>query len=112
MSDIATDPRMLATMYRSRVFTAQRRREDAKHAEQKLQDFIEDRAFRSAPKPYEICGAEDSYHPRLPETDPAYDEGDLVPSCQCQLPKGHREELGYENHLEMTEDGRVWGAWS
>lgn len=51
-------------------------------------------------------------HPRLPETDPAYDEDDLVPSCQCQLPKGHREELGYEKHLEMTEDGRVWGAWS
>lgn len=75
-----------------------------------LWKFMDDHADRDIPKPYEICGAEDSWHPRMEETDPAYDEDDLVPSCQCQLPKNHRD-LDYRNHLEMR-DGKVWGAWS
>lgn len=77
---------------------------------QALWEFMEERAVRDVYKPYEICGDEDSWHPRHKEGHPKYDEDDLVPSVVCQLPKNHRE-LGYRNHLEMR-DGSVWGAWS
>lgn len=72
---------------------------------------MEERAVRGVFKPYEICGAQDAWHPRHKEGHPEYDEDDLVASCVCQLPKDHRD-LGYRNHLEMTEDGKVWGSWS
>lgn len=80
-------------------------------AANELWKFMDDRAYREAVKPYEICGAEDAWHPRHPEGHPEYDEDDLAASAQCQLPKGHKE-LGYRNHLECKPDGSVWGAWS
>jgi hypothetical protein len=80
-------------------------------AEGALWKFMEGLANRTAEKPYEICGAEDAWHPRHEEDHPDYDEDDLVAAAQCQLPKAHKD-MGYRNHLEMTDDGKVWGAWS
>jgi hypothetical protein len=93
---------------RERKEQAERQSIEAANA---LWKFMDDRAYRDAEKPYEICGDEDAWHPRLSENDPSYDEDDLVASVRCQLPKGH-QAMGYRNHLETTQDGKVWGAWS
>lgn len=76
-----------------------------------LWKFMDDRADRASEKPYEICGVEDGWHPRLRESDPQYDEDDLVAELRCQLPKGHKE-FGYRYHLETGPDGGILGSWS
>lgn len=97
-------------LWNGRIRDMQRTRDEAAQWRNKLWKFMEERAHRSAFKPYEICGAQDAWHPRHDEGHPEYDEDDLVAGVICQLPKDH-QELGYRNHLEMDSSGKVWGAW-
>lgn len=114
MAGLSVDPGFVADL-KNKYRNLQDQKDEAERlateAANALWKFMDDHAYRQAVKPYEICGAEDAWHPRLEESDPAYDEDALIPEAQCQLPKGHRE-MGYHNHLECKPDGSVWGAWS
>lgn len=111
MPDTLKNMTELRAKYNSLIERAEELDRQATEAGNELWKFVDDRAIRGVDKPYEICGAEDAWHPRHPEGHPEYDEDDLVASAQCQLPKGHRE-MGYRNHLECGPDGSVWAAWS